>query len=304
MRHQIDPQIQVIELPGFHYANCNCLLLEDDERCLIETGFHESELEDLRRSPVHLIVNSHGHGDHCGHNNAFPEAKIMMHPEERAVIGSAQGYLREFGFENLVDEAWQGLFVDGMNFRPTRIDEALHDGQAICTGRLRFQVLHMPGHSAGHCCFLFPEQGFVFTSDIEFSEFGPWYGMVRSSVADMLRSLDRLASIGADYYISGHHAPMIRDPDGSRLRAYRNTILERQRRVAELLYAGRSTVEEIAKSLPIYRRLPNPAPIFWAYEQMMVINHLIYLEEQGYAGHEGVRWFPGKTGIGMAQLSI
>lgn len=304
MRHQIDNHIQLLEFPGFHYANCNCLLLEDDLRCLIDTGFVESELEDLQRSPLNLIVNSHGHGDHCRYNYAFPEARVMMHPAEEAVAESAKGYLKEFGFDSLLSPEWSDMFLEAMCYRTTTIDSYLEDGQEISTGNCRFQVLHMPGHCAGHCCFFFPEQGFVFTSDIEFSEFGPWYGMIHSSVSDQLESLDRLAAIGADYYISGHGKPFICDPEGSRLRAYRNTVLERQQRVAELLYQGRSTVEEIARGFPVYRRLPRPEAIFWVYEQMMVLNHLRYLEEQGYASHEGSTWFPAKTGIGWAKLSL
>ena len=304
MRHQIDRQIQIIEFPGFHYANCNCLLIEDDVHCLIETGFNESELEDLQKLPVQLIVNSHGHSDHCRYNYIFPKSKILMHPSEHAMVSSGEAYLKEFAFDKLVGQEWLELFLQAMHYRPIQVDGDLQDGQELCTGRCRFQVLHMPGHSAGHCCFIFPEQGFVFTSDIEFSEFGPWYGMVHSSVSDQLSSLDRLAAIGADYYISGHHASVVRDPGGHRLRAYRNIILERQRRVAKLLYGGHSTVEDIARDLPIYRRLPNPKPIFWAYELMMVYHHLVYLEEQGYAGHDGHTWFPTKTGISAEQLSI
>jgi len=304
MRHRIDQNIQVLEFPGFHYANCNCLLIEDDVRCLIETGCHESELAELQNQPPQIIVNSHGHGDHCRYTYAFPEAKVLMHPGDRTIVESADNYLKEFAFDSLVNPEWSEIFLREMCYRPIIIDEDLEDGQEICTGHCGFQVLHMPGHCAGHCCFFFPEQGFVFTSDIEFSDFGPWYGMVHSSVFDQLQSLERLAALGADYYISGHGTPIVHDPDGSRLQAYRNTVLERQRRVADLLYRGRNTVEDIAKGLPIYRRLPRPAPIFWAYEVMMVLNHLRYLEEQGYAIHDGDNWHPAKTGIGIAQLSL
>ena len=62
-------------------------------------------------------------------------------------------------------------------------------------------------------------------------------------------------------------------------------------------------VEEIARELPIYRRLPRPETIFWVYELMMVLNHLRFLEEQGYAGHDGDTWYPAKN-LGTAKLSL
>ncbi|MGE5389613.1 MAG: MBL fold metallo-hydrolase [Deltaproteobacteria bacterium] len=303
MRHKIDRYVQLLEFPGFHYANCNCLLVEDDVRCMIETGCDESELTDLLREPPQLIVNSHGHGDHCRYTHAFPEARVLMHPADRAIVESAEGYLKEFNFDSLLTPQWSEIFLQAMCYRPIPGFEELEDGQEICTGNITFRVLHMPGHCAGHCCFFFPEQGFVFTSDIEFSEFGPWYGMVHSSVSDQLKSLDRLAAIGADYYISGHGTPFIRDPEGKRLQAYRTTVLDRQLRVARLLYNSHGTVEDIARELPIYRHLPRPEPIFWAYEMMMVLNHLHFLEEQGYAGHDGDTWYPTKN-IGTAKLSL
>lgn len=304
MRHQIDRHIQVLDFSGMPYANCNCLLLDDDVRCLIDTGLDESHLEDVQKSPVQLIVNSHGHGDHCHYNHLFPEARVLMHPANNEITASAENYLKDLAFDVMVEREWSDRFLQAVCYRPVRVDEEIQDGQEICTGRCRFQVLHMPGHCAGHCCFFFPEQGFVYTSDIEFADFGPWYGAVSSSVGDQLRSIDRLAAIGADYYVSGHNEPLVRDPGGRRLKAYRNTILERQRRVAELLYGGRSTVEGITKEYPIYRRLPNPRQIFWPHEYMMVYNHLLYLEEQGYAGHDGFTWFPAKTGISTAHLSL
>ncbi len=304
MRHQLDRHLQVIEFPGFPYANCNCLLVEDEVCCLIETGFDVSYLEDLQKLPVELIINSHGHADHCHYNHAFPEARFLIHPDNLDMIGSREAYLKELAYDTMVGPKLTELFLQTVHYRPFQADDELQDGQEICTGHCRFQVLHMPGHCPGHCCFFFPEQGFVFTSDIEFSDFGPWYAAVHSSVADQLRSLDRLAAIGAEYYVSGHHKPIVRDQGGHRLRSYRNKILERQHRVAELLYAGRSTVEEIAREFPIYRRLPNPVEIFWPHEYMMVYHHLLYLEEQGYAGHDGSVWFPTKTGISPALLSI
>jgi len=304
MRRQIDSRIQLIELPGFHYANCNCLLIEDDMRCLIDSGCDDSELESLRQAPVHLVVNSHGHSDHCRHNHVFSDARVLMHPDDHAIASSGDAYLKEMGLESLTGSEWADAYLNAVQYRPSPIHGSLEDGQAICTGACTFQVLHMPGHSAGHCCFFFPEQGFVFTSDIEFSDFGPWYGNLRSSVSDTLNSLDRLAAIGADYYISGHGTSVVRDPDGSILRQYRNRVLERQRRVAELLYSGHSTAESIARELPVYRRLPWPKEIFWIHELVMVGKHLEYLEEQGYAILDGNGWHPGKTLPGPAHLSL
>ncbi|MDO4540800.1 MAG: MBL fold metallo-hydrolase [Syntrophomonadaceae bacterium] len=304
MLHKIDKYVRVVEFPGFHYSNCNCVLIEDEQRFLLDTGPNEEDLAMLINQPPDIIVNSHGHIDHYVFNHCFPDSRILMHAGDHAIAQSTEAYLNEFNISTLApDPAWCEIYAQAVRHYPTRIDGQIHDNQWFDTGHVRFQVLHTPGHSPGHCCFFFPEQGFIFSIDIDFSTFGPWYASVSCSLSELLASIDRLADIKPDYYISGHGAPFIRDEVQKRLLAYRDTIFQRQRRVVDVLYKGKNDIEDMAHDLPVYQRLLAPKEIFHIYEQSMIMVHMRYLEELGYTYCEDGKWYLAKN-LSRAKLDL
>ena len=296
MLHRINQYIQVVESPRFQFPHCNCLLIEDEQRCLIDTSPLQPDIERISQRPLDLIINSHGHLDHYFYNCRFPDSRIFIHPADYSIATSAQSYADEFAIRQFApDPTWDELFIQSIQYYPTRIDGEIVDLQYFDFGHTRVQVLHLPGHSTGHCGFFFPEQGFVFSADIDFSSFGPWYGNLHSSIPDLLNSIDRLLNLKPDYYICGHGSPLIREGAAKRLRAYRDIIFQRQRRIVELMYGGRHTIAELAEPLPVYRRKVEPVALFHIFEQIMITIHLQYLEQQGYVLREGDSWFLKKN---------
>ena len=94
---KIDKHITLLDFPGFQYPHCNCLWIEDDINCLIDSSPGEADLSYLKTRAVDLIINSHGHVDHYLYNDHFPNSKILMHQADHAMVQSADGYLEEFG---------------------------------------------------------------------------------------------------------------------------------------------------------------------------------------------------------------
>ena len=47
-------------------------------------------------------------------------------------------------------------------------DHTLKDGDELTLAGFPFRVLHTPGHTAGSCCFYFPEEGILFSGDTLF----------------------------------------------------------------------------------------------------------------------------------------
>jgi glyoxylase-like metal-dependent hydrolase (beta-lactamase superfamily II) len=50
---------------------------------------------------------------------------------------------------------------------PTRV---LHDGDTIDLGYRIITLLHTPGHSPGHMCFLESARGYLFTGDVVYKD--------------------------------------------------------------------------------------------------------------------------------------
>jgi len=89
------------------------------------------------------IVNSHGHFDHIGANQALiaaTGAELLIHAHDLPLLQKAQSHAQVYGLRAEPSPA------------PDRL---LQDGDRVALGTLNCQVIHLPGHSPGgialHC---------------------------------------------------------------------------------------------------------------------------------------------------------
>jgi glyoxylase-like metal-dependent hydrolase (beta-lactamase superfamily II) len=153
-----------------------------DRALLVDTGFGGGDLKavvgGLTQKPL-IVVNTHADGDHTGCNGQFD--KIHLHPSEFAQ------YFKQ----------------------PPKNPEVrpLQDGEVLDLGGRRFEVILIPGHSAGSIALLDRENRLIVTGDT-ISE-GPvfMFGTFRSFPAYKV-SLQRLAALsGAFDTIYPSHGP-------------------------------------------------------------------------------------------------
>jgi len=104
--------------------------------------------------PVALLL-THGHVDHTGGAGVVvdrTDALAYVHPDD--------DFLTLHPLEQL--RALFGVTPDG-DFTPPRRFEQLMDGAILRLAGLNIEVLHTPGHTPGHCCFLL--QDTLFSGD-------------------------------------------------------------------------------------------------------------------------------------------
>ena len=143
----------------------NCYILYDSlhEAVIIDPGnYTEDENEVLahfiesENLKVKYILNTHPHVDHVIGNDFCKKkfaAPLLMHQKGLGVYRFAPHYCVAFG-------------LDAPEF--PQADGFLNDGDEICFGEQKLQVLYTPGHTSGCVSFYNAENNAVFVGDALF----------------------------------------------------------------------------------------------------------------------------------------
>jgi glyoxylase-like metal-dependent hydrolase (beta-lactamase superfamily II) len=155
-----------------------CFLLEDGcNSAMIDTGlfgetiFIRRLIRKLGLAPqsIKTILLTHGHLDHAGNLarlQRWTGAMILAHPAEQRPIDGTYPYQGVNRWCGRLEAAGRKAF----NYQPAKIDEFLTDGQILpLWGGL--QVIHLPGHTVGHCGFYSARHNLLFSGDMFASYF-------------------------------------------------------------------------------------------------------------------------------------
>lgn len=279
---------------GFTYSNW--LLIEDDVRAVVETGLDKDGLLGVNPESIDLILNSHYHIDHTRGNNLFRNAQVAIHESEITPIISKEEYwhrnsldewpqlMPEFGLASNKKEIFPGCGDGDAPLDNGKPVLPLHDGQIIDFGRTKAEVLLTPGHTAGHCCFYFPAEEFIFCSDICLTRVGPWYGEHLADPVALMHSIDRLLEIKPKRIVSAHIRGLVEDPAAC-LTEFKSRIPMREENVWKHVKDCPCSLNELAAANIIYRKHPTIFEEFW--EKLMLKKHLNRLIELGYVQQDG-----------------
>ena len=150
-----------------------CHLLQDGEASvMIDTGMVGEPFLirrlvrklGLRPNSIKAILLTHGHLDHAGNLDWLKEwtgATVYAHAEEARHCAGTYPYTGVTRWCGRLEAAGRFLF----RYRPTTIDEFITDNQELpFWGGLR--VIHLPGHTRGHCGFFSVKHNLLFSGDM------------------------------------------------------------------------------------------------------------------------------------------
>jgi hydroxyacylglutathione hydrolase len=166
-------------------TNCYLVMNPDShEMVIIDPGGAADRLlsqADAMGGDVQAILLTHGHFDHIlaaeRLRNTY-HCRIFAEEHEKALL--------EDPVKNLTGMlgAGSGLILHA--------DEFLHDQEERSFAGYKVRVMHTPGHTAGGCCYYFPEERVLFSGDTLFAGSCGRTDFPTASMMDMRESLRRL----------------------------------------------------------------------------------------------------------------
>jgi len=252
-----------------HFPYSHSLYLEGEENLLVDTGAGQA-LKDLAPKTGQVVL-SHYHRDHNTCNHLFKGASFSIHSEDAPGLESLQGFCRLSGLDQINNEARREV-TRQINFSATKVDRYLADGDFFDLGRLKIRVLHFPGHTPGHCGFLIEKYNLIYSSDIDLSGFGPWYGNPTSDLDQFRLSIRRLRDMKPEILLNGHSKPLTKNID-QKLVLYEAAIDKRDQAILAVLKKEPATLEQIIEKKLIYRRHYGQEVLRF-FEGQMIQKHL------------------------------
>lgn len=205
--------------PGIHTIRgimgvCHLLVDDHGEAVLLDTGMigeqwqirRQLRLLGLGPESVKAILLTHGHIDHVG-NLAWAKqwtgAPVYAHAAEQAHIDGKYPYTGASRWCGRMERVGYRVF----NYRPALIDRFITDGDELpFWGGLR--VVHLPGHTEGHCAFYSARHDLLFSGDLFASYFFNVHlpPRILNSRPELIRgSLERVLAMNPRLMVPQHY---------------------------------------------------------------------------------------------------
>ena len=192
-----------------HWEETHCYMLIGNIRSLlIDTGLGISNIYEevlkLTDRPI-TAVATHIHWDHIGGHKYFPD--FYAHADEIKWLNGEFPLSIETIREMVVDrcDLPEGFCVNDYELFQGTPTKVLTDHEIIDIGGREIKVLHTPGHSPGHLCFLEKSSGYLFTGDLVYKDILFAYYPSTDPEA-YLDSLEKIAALPVKKVFPAHHS--------------------------------------------------------------------------------------------------
>ncbi|MCM1188073.1 MAG: MBL fold metallo-hydrolase [bacterium] len=179
---------------GVCQTNCYFLYREGEKECIVADPADQGAniYNTLRKNgfQVAAILLTHGHFDHIWGLDALRDAACAAAEQDgrepvKAYALEAEKELLRDAHKNVSEQAGRAC--------TTYADEYVTDGQELKLAGMDCRVIATPGHTAGGCCYYFPEAGFLLAGDTLFAESVGRTDFPTGSMSTLVRSIrDRL----------------------------------------------------------------------------------------------------------------
>jgi glyoxylase-like metal-dependent hydrolase (beta-lactamase superfamily II) len=265
----------------FPYSNS--LLIMDDKIVLVDSGLGDKRVKALSEH-VDILINSHYHIDHILGNYLFTDLWVI--DKEAGVTSSFDKYKHYAGIlDTPIESEWLSWFHEHFSFHASTFTRVFRPNETFNFGKTNWRAVHTPGHSPGHCVFYEPDRKIMFTSDIDLTPFGPWYGNPNADLKDFIQSIELM--LGFDIQlICSSHSFLQKENIMEDLKAYLDSIYQREDTILGHL-EKKMSLDDLESQNIIYKGSQKKYKAFAWFEKKMIEKHLDLLIEKGNVEKEG-----------------
>ncbi|MBD3255525.1 MAG: MBL fold metallo-hydrolase [Candidatus Lokiarchaeota archaeon] len=281
--HSDGIKIQFVKgLGGAKYPYSNSLLINN---WLIDTGISSKHLRKLKRKyEINHVILTHWHEDHISGNRFFKDVNFYCHLKDKSLIENVDMFYKYYGIEDTPAAKLFQSIMEGFRIENTPITKSFRDKDKFpIEENYNIQIIHTPGHTAGHSCIYDSQQKLCFLADIDLSSF-PFYGSLDANLMDFENSIEKLKKVEIDIAISSHKS-ILRGKNliKEELKNYTSVIWKRDDRILENLSEKTpKTIDDLSYKNLIYKRYNKIEKIYEIIaEKLMIKEHLKKLVKNG-----------------------
>jgi hydroxyacylglutathione hydrolase len=174
------------------------------------------DLQDIKR-----IVMTHTHLDHIGClpeiREKIPHAELWVHTDEAQPLEKGDDRT-VYGMDmfRTMCQSQYGLAPGAFTFS---VDRKLQGGETLDIGAMQWEVLHVPGHSAGSIALYNPSKKVLIPGDVVYADYAIGrFDLHGADGATLKDSLMRLGELDVNILLPGHNRVVKDVPEGYILR--------------------------------------------------------------------------------------
>ncbi len=280
----VSDKVFLVESHKAEHPYCNCLLINDEVRVLIDNSCGRKKASSLANSGIDILINSHFHIDHTMNNDLFVDSQVWAHELDAPAIRDPIVGMEMAGFFEYQHDEIAYSFIDSHRMKPGKVNKYIVDGEVLDLGSTKIKVLHAPGHTPGHCVFWADDLEMLFSVDITLSAQGPWIANSCSRISDYISTIKMCQSLHPKIVIPGHD-DIITENIPERFSDFLAKLFLDVEKVLLELKTPLTFSQLVDKQLFWGKGWIPYREFFLFFEETTIANHLTYLIEQNLVKH-------------------
>jgi len=277
----------------YTFTGTNTYILGRNCLAIIDPGPNEDKhlshlLAAIDNRQVAAILLTHTHKDHCA---------LALRLQQKT------GAPLWFGGKHRLSRPKHFLEINKLRLASDwslEPERQLTDGEIVTIDNMEIAVVATPGHCANHLCFGLVGTPYIFTGDHVMGWNSSMVATPDGSMADYLKSLERLIETPFTHYFPGHGGAIkdLGDKNNGRefARALKTHRLMRNAQIIAAIEAGATSVSRVVKQI-----YPDAGPKIRLAAGMIIEAHIEYLADKGRVLTRRGLW--GQTILSVAKKS-